>query len=321
MADKPIFKPEWATDDVVLTEAGTDNKIRPIEEARLTGYDYKQKPPVQEFNWMFNNIFQWIDYLESTTDAIGITDIASQAEAEAGAINTALMTPLRTKQYSDQYGLGGSKRLTGNNMDDLVKSGFYYVTSALNLPAGNTEGHVVVTGTGTDGEVMQRYTSSSFDPLNIYHNAWRIKTSAGSWTSWKADVSGQPSTITPVTPDSQTSEGHSHAINMDSFFDNSIVASNQLLAGNGYQKLPGGLIIQWGTATVGDDSAVTVTLPLALPTGGLLVSASYRGINTTPTHGQTLYSATFLSNTQIRIGQATVGDYGSDPVFWFVLGY
>lgn len=321
MADKPIFKPEWATDDVVLTEAGTDNKIRPIEEARLTGYDYKQKPPVQEFNWMFNNIFQWIDYLESTTDAIGITDIASQAEAEAGAINTALMTPLRTKQYSDQYGLGGSKRLTGNNMNDLVKSGFYYVTSALNLPAGNTEGHVVVTGTGTDGEVMQRYTSSSFDPLNIYHNAWRIKTSAGSWTSWKADVSGEPSTITPVTPDSQTSEGHSHEIDMDSFFDNTIVASNQLLAGNGYQKLPGGLIIQWGSNTVGDDSVTTVTLPIPFPTTVLTVVASSGSLTTSPNVGQTLISAAGISNSQIRIAQASVGNYGSFTARWIALGY
>ena len=56
MAYKPVFKPEWATDNVVLPVAGTDNKQRPEEAVRLTGYDYTQKPPVQEWNWMWNNI-------------------------------------------------------------------------------------------------------------------------------------------------------------------------------------------------------------------------------------------------------------------------
>lgn len=48
--------------------------------------------------------------------------------------------------------------------------------------------------------------------------------------------------------------------------------SNQSLAADGYQKLPGGLILQWGTwsgATGG--SSATATLPLAAPNGVLRV--------------------------------------------------
>ena len=43
------------------------------------------------------------------------------------------------------------------------------------------------------------------------------------------------------------------------------------LAANGYQKLPSGLIIQWGTATVTTDGSgnATVTHPIAFPTAGL----------------------------------------------------
>lgn len=40
--------------------------------------------------------------------------------------------------------------------------------------------------------------------------------------------------------------------------------SNQSLAANGYQKLPGGLIVQWGTSAAGVSGAVT--FPLAFPT-------------------------------------------------------
>ena len=277
MADKPVFKPEWATDDAILPEAGTGNKIRPTEELRLTGYDYKQKPTAQELNWILNNTFEWIEYLESITDAVGITDIASQAEAEAGSINTAIMTPLRTKQYSDQFGIGGSKRLTGNNMNDLVKSGFYYVTSALNLPSGNTEGHVIVTGTGVDGEVMQRFTASEDTPSNQFHNAWRIKNSAGTWTSWRALNSGEPSTLNAVSATQQDATGHSHEINLDSFFDNTEVAGNQLIAGEGYQKLPGGLILQWGVlSSVPADGSKSGNFPIPFPTAGLVINATPR---------------------------------------------
>lgn len=49
--------------------------------------------------------------------------------------------------------------------------------------------------------------------------------------------------------------------------------ANQGLTANGYQKLPGGLIIQWGvTGSVAPAASVTVTFPIAFPT--LCASAS-----------------------------------------------
>jgi hypothetical protein len=42
------------------------------------------------------------------------------------------------------------------------------------------------------------------------------------------------------------------------------------LAASGYQKLPSGLIIQWGQlAVTAANTLFTVTLPIAFPTGGL----------------------------------------------------
>lgn len=37
-------------------------------------------------------------------------------------------------------------------------------------------------------------------------------------------------------------------------------------AGNGHQRLPGGLILQWGTGNTGGGTSVTVTFPTAFPT-------------------------------------------------------
>lgn len=42
--------------------------------------------------------------------------------------------------------------------------------------------------------------------------------------------------------------------------------SNQSLATSGYQKLPGGLILQWGQVAGGNGSTNTVILPIAFPT-------------------------------------------------------
>ena len=57
----------------------------------------------------------------------------------------------------------------------------------------------------------------------------------------------------------------------------SFAASNfaNSLATNGYQKLPSGLIIQWGIAgIVGDDSQITTTFPIAFPTSCFVVLAT-----------------------------------------------
>lgn len=62
--------------------------------------------------------------------------------------------------------------------------------------------------------------------------------------------------------------------------------SNQSLAASGYQKLPGGVIIQWGTFTV-NGTGVAVTLPVTFPS---LCSYAAAGSNTAVAEG-------FLPNT------------------------
>ena len=59
--------------------------------------------------------------------------------------------------------------------------------------------------------------------------------------------------------------------------------ANQSLSGNGYQRLPGGLIIQWGRKAVGKisvDYLGTITFPIAFPNATFQVNAtlySYAG--------------------------------------------
>ena len=55
---------------------------------------------------------------------------------------------------------------------------------------------------------------------------------------------------------------------------NSLKGSNQLLASNGYQKLHGGLIIQWGTVSLPTAGETTITFPMSFPTSCLVVTAN-----------------------------------------------
>lgn len=50
--------------------------------------------------------------------------------------------------------------------------------------------------------------------------------------------------------------------------------ANQIFAGNGYQKLPGGLVIQWGTSVTNASGLASVTLPIVFSTSFVSFSPS-----------------------------------------------
>lgn len=50
---------------------------------------------------------------------------------------------------------------------------------------------------------------------------------------------------------------------------------NQSLGSGGYQKLPGGLILQWGSVAITSGSNVAVTFPIAFPTACFKFNANF----------------------------------------------
>lgn len=59
MPSKPLVKPRWATPDAV---DGFDI-IQPPENKKNIGWLKSERPPFQFMNWLFKNIYDWIDYL------------------------------------------------------------------------------------------------------------------------------------------------------------------------------------------------------------------------------------------------------------------
>lgn len=83
---------------------------------------------------------------------------------------------------------------------------------------------------------------------------------------------------------------------------------------NGYQKLPSGLIIQWGTATVNNTTFTSVTYPLAFPTAAFMVVAT----QVASAAGASRIVETILRT--VTYFDAT-GNSTNNAIYWLAIGH
>jgi hypothetical protein len=87
-------------------------------------------------------------------------------------------------------------------------------------------------------------------------------------------------------------------------------------SGNGYQKLPSGMIIQWGTVTISANSVVAVTFPIAFPNAGLVGYASKYDAAANGT--QYRWDCSAPGQTQMNIANNWSGSIAGS---WLAIGY
>jgi hypothetical protein len=88
---------------------------------------------------------------------------------------------------------------------------------------------------------------------------------------------------------------------------------------NGYQKLPSGLIMQWGVGSTAADGLIAVTFPIAFPTACVGIYGTHSGaglaamieVNTTRT------TTGVTTRTFSHLGSTAAGWF----VYWFAIGY
>lgn len=97
----------------------------------------------------------------------------------------------------------------------------------------------------------------------------------------------------------------------------SFIGSNQSLATSGYQKFPGGLILQWGAATAAASSTASVTFPIVFPSAiyGVVVSV-IPGDTTVTSSGGAVNGATSLTG----FVYANTNTNGAAASFWLAIG-
>lgn len=57
----------WANTDVNLPNLTGPNKTEPSADLVAKGWDFKQKPSADEFNYILNNLGEWVEYLKTLT--------------------------------------------------------------------------------------------------------------------------------------------------------------------------------------------------------------------------------------------------------------
>lgn len=89
------------------------------------------------------------------------------------------------------------------------------------------------------------------------------------------------------------------------------------LGASGYQKIQGGLIIQWGTsAAIATNSAQSITFPIAFPTAVASIQLTSQTLDTGA--GTTNSSATASSVTGFTLNNR---QNNTATFFWFAIGY
>lgn len=96
--------------------------------------------------------------------------------------------------------------------------------------------------------------------------------------------------------------------------------SNQDLGSNGYQKLPGGLFIQWGAAGAIGNGTVSISFPVAFPNACLQVTGGHDSGGASAIN-QFTYGFSFSATTLTIGARADNGQPISIGVRWIAIGY
>lgn len=99
---------------------------------------------------------------------------------------------------------------------------------------------------------------------------------------------------------------------------NSLKGSRQSLTTSGYQKLHGGLIIQWGKATT-SFTGTSITFPISFPTAGLISLATR--YDSSPLTQSTGYAGKVATNSLTTNGMTIYGESGTNLTSWIAIGY
>ena len=71
---RPSVYPQWASEDVLDPTSGQNNVVTPPSEKMTNGWDLREFPPRQWFNWLGRYTYLWIQYLDQQSQATQVND-------------------------------------------------------------------------------------------------------------------------------------------------------------------------------------------------------------------------------------------------------
>lgn len=328
-----------ATDD--YGSDGYTNKEEPTGLINTEGYG-KQSLPYQQFNYLINNHGDWLeylyseyipDYIDPITTAITVSDTDATANNDFTVTNdlavsgdtslTGTLSLTGAATLSSTLGVTGDTSLSGSLAvteevscsDTLEVTGATTLNSTLTVEDTTSVQDLTVATTldvtgavSLSGDISGDGTSISFVEAAEFSDTVSMESTL--------DVTGEVTTATGVTIGGDLSvTGEATVDGSDIITEATFTGNQSLVQSGGYQLLPGGLILQWGSATVSADTQSTITLPTTFPTTGVSCVASTYINETDDADGM---GCIFNGTSEIYIYN---GQNGSRAFTYFALGY
>lgn len=291
-----ILKPSdlnkiWASAGDVL--APSDSKI-------ATGWQV-EIPPRQYFNYIDNKQDQAIAHINQ--HGIAVWDSNTEYQWTLSGTKSICMgsngTIYRTKQ------------LNINQNPVLDVTNIYWEVAFANVSDFYTQ-------TQSDARYLQKSLNLS-DLPNTATARTNLSVYSQAQTYTKTEVDAKTTVASALQTQQQTSNTTLISpLGLATAFQ----AANQLLSANGYQKFPGGLIVQWGSANVAATGSF-ITLPIPFPNVFAAVSvakaASAQPGTTTNNNVGSEASVDNLTRFIARVYQDSAGV--ARPITWMAIGY
>jgi hypothetical protein len=198
---------------------------------------------------------------------------------------------------------GFSGNVTGNAA--TVTNGVY-TTGDQTIAGVKTFSSSPIVPTAAVDDNSTAAASTAFVVAQIADDA-PTKTGTGASGTWGIDISGNAATVT------------------NGVYTTNFTGANQSLGTNGYQKLPGGLIMQWGNVNVSPTLGGTTTVSFGVAFSSAVYSIVATPINITASlpgdkrDSWTVYSVT-TSQFVLRSDVENMPDSPGLNYYWFAIG-
>ena len=157
----------WASSDVNLPNLAGPNKVKPIDDLILKGWDFKQKPAADEFNYVLNNLGMHVSYLEESktyTFSGDVTGTATSSGTEDVGFN------ISVKDNSHNHTSSNISDATNSNTANMIvkrdASGNFSAGTVTAALSGNSS-------TATTLQTARTINGTSFNgSANITTNSW-----------------------------------------------------------------------------------------------------------------------------------------------------
>ncbi len=263
------------------------------------------------------------EYSATSADNTDISNINIAEGCSPANVNNAIRTVMA--QLKDQQ--------TGASGDPFTVAGTFNATGGFQLDgAAGTSGQALVSaGSGNTPTWSTLGTIASQNANAVTITGGTITgitdltvadggTGVSTLTANAVLIGNGTSAITSVAPSTDDNVLISNGTSWTSAAISSISAFDKLLSTTGYQKFPGGLVIQWGiSSNIPPDTSVTVTLPIAFASAFVyanLAIQSHTGGNEEMVIP--FVSISGLTNFSIR---NTDGDTTINVFRWIAVGY